>query len=60
MLSRLLHVHHPTANQAVNTAINLQGLYIYVKYGFLMSSAAGLQLFFLLFFSHISCIENIG
>ncbi|GMY24977.1 protein SHOOT GRAVITROPISM 6, partial [Fagus crenata] len=24
MLSRLLHVHHPTANQAVNTAINLQ------------------------------------
>ena len=46
MLSRLLHVRHPTAKQAVITAIDLLGLYNYVKYGLLISSAAVLHFFF--------------
>ena len=46
MLSRLLHVRHPTAKQAVITAIDLLGLYNYVKYGVLISSAAVLYFFF--------------
>ena len=45
MLSRLLHVRHPTAKQAVITAIDLLGLYNYVKYGVLISSAAVLHFF---------------
>ena len=48
MLSRLLHVRHPTAKQAVITAIDLLGLYNYVKYGLLISSAAVLHFFFFL------------